>query len=99
MTVHIASIRDFAAAVRGRRLSLGLSQRELALRARVSRQWISEFEAGKATAELALVLRLLDALGLQARLDEPAAETSSEHPPVQTLDLDALLDDYRRDEV
>ncbi len=98
MTTSIASIHDFAAAVRGRRMSLGLSQRELALRARVSRQWISEFEAGKATAELALVLRLLDALGLQVCLDEPAADTSSQCPHIQTVDLDALLDDYRHRE-
>ena len=97
MSVPIASIRDAAAAVRGRRLSLGLSQSALATRARVSRQWISEFEAGKSTVELGLVLRLLDALDLRvsldARDDEPTI--ARPHPLVSTVDLDSLLYNYR----
>src|SRR6202023_1256076 len=59
------SIRDFAAAVRGRRRDLGMSQAELAAHAGVSRKWIYEFEAGKPNAELGLILRVVDALGLQ----------------------------------
>lgn len=60
----VKSIRDIAATARGRRLDLGLSQAELAQRAHVSRKWIYQFEQGKQTAELGLVLRVLDALGL-----------------------------------
>ena len=56
MSSTINSIRDLAAAARGRRLELGLSQSDLATRARVSRQWISEFESGKPSAEFGLVL-------------------------------------------
>ncbi len=63
----VRSIRDIAVAARGRRQELGLSQAELARRAGVSRKWISEFETGKPTAELGLVLRVLDELGF--RLD------------------------------
>lgn len=96
MRTEITSIRDAAAAVRGRRVSLGLSQSELAARAHVSRQWISEFEAGKPTAELGLVLRLLDALGFGVSLelddDDPSSRRS---PPATTVDLDELLDEYR----
>jgi ribosome-binding protein aMBF1 (putative translation factor) len=40
----IRSIRDLAAAVRGRRKDLGMSQADLARRAGVSRKWIYEFE-------------------------------------------------------
>lgn len=88
MTVR--SIRDAAVAVRGRRTELGMSQDELASRAGVSRKWIVEFEAGKASAEFALVLRVLDALGLVLEL---AAENKSrDHAPV---DLDDILDEHR----
>lgn len=91
----ITSIRDVAAAVRGRRQTLGLSQADVARQARVSRQWISEFESGKPTAEIGLVIRLLDALGLSLNL-EPRDTTGESQPPVvTTVDLDALLDKHR----
>lgn len=93
-TTRISSIRDIAATVRGRRLDLGLSQTEVAARARVSRQWLSRFETGAPTAELGLVMRLLAALGLDVSLQAPnASETPAARGPV---DLDALLDEYRR---
>jgi HTH-type transcriptional regulator/antitoxin HipB len=91
MTVR--SIRDLAAAVRGRRIDLGLSQADLASRAGVSRKWIYEFEAGKATAEFGLLLRVLDALGLALELapnDDTRASGGGE-----TVDLDALIDEHR----
>ncbi len=95
MPTDINSIRDIAAVARGRRLDLGLSQAELATRARVSRQWISEFEAGKPAAELRLVIQLLDALGLRLTLDESDAGVRGDRPSsVRTVDLDALLEDY-----
>ena len=87
----INSIRELAAAVRGRRLGLGLSQAELAVRAHVSRQWLSQFEAGKPTAELGLVLALLDALGL--RLGVETVEDAAR--PRGGVDLDVLLEEHR----
>ncbi|MDQ6776871.1 MAG: helix-turn-helix domain-containing protein [Actinomycetota bacterium] len=96
MPAQINSIRDLAAAARGRRLSLSLSQAELASRARVSRPWISEFEAGKPTAELGLVLRLLDALALDLKIAERDDTSGGDQPPQRsTVDLDALLAEYR----
>jgi len=71
-------------------LTLGLSQTEAASRARVSRQWVSEFEAGKATAEMGLVLRLLAALDLDLHVQQRAPSRSG------AVDLDALLDDYSK---
>lgn len=96
MSTPITSIRDIAATVRGRRQALGLSQAEIARRARVSRQWISEFESGKPTAELRLVIQLLDALGLWLSIDERDADARVSPPRAsRTVDLDALLDTYR----
>ncbi len=87
------SIRDFAAAVRGRRRDVGLSQAELAAHAGVSRKWIYEFEAGKPNAELGLLLRVMDALSLRLELslDEQAGTAIPDHP----VDLDALIDEHR----
>jgi HTH-type transcriptional regulator / antitoxin HipB len=84
----IRSIRDIAAAVRGRRQDLGLNQADLAKRAGVSRKWLYQFEAGKPTAALGLVLRVLDELGLQLELRPPSAEETSSPGAV---DLDVLL--------
>lgn len=88
------SIRDVAAAVRGRRQDLGLSQDELASRAGVSRKWISEFEAGKSSAEFGLVLRVLDALGFSMELREASA-TQGASGDRHAVDLDALLNRFR----
>jgi y4mF family transcriptional regulator len=106
--VRVYSVADVAAAVRGRRIDRGLSQSELAERCGVSRKWISEFEAGKATAEFALVLRVLEELGLMIELSDvhagiamSAGGTMSARaevtPPLaeRPWDLDELLEEYR----
>lgn len=68
-----------------------MSQDELASRAGVSRKWIVEFEAGKPSAEFALVIRVLDALGI-------ALELGSQNMPRDKtpVDLDDILDEHRR---
>lgn len=88
----VRSIRDIAVAARGRRQELGLSQAELARRAGVSRKWISEFETGKPTAELGLVLRVLDELGFQLDLRGDSPTTSRDR---DSVDLDTLLERFR----
>jgi HTH-type transcriptional regulator / antitoxin HipB len=88
--VLVCSILDLSAAVKGRRLNLGLSQTQLASQIGASRKWLSEFEAGKPTAELGLVLRALDGVGLALHLAE-----TRDHSAGDGLDLDAFLDEYR----
>jgi y4mF family transcriptional regulator len=89
--MKVRSINDLAAVVRGRRRDLGLSQAELAVRAGVSRKWIYQFESGKPTADLRLILRVLDALGLilDVTYDAQAAAGSP------TRDLDTLIEEHR----
>ncbi len=95
--MQIDSIHDLASAARGRRLDLGLSQADLAVRAGVSRQWLNAFEGGKPTAELGLAMRLLDALGLRLEVYE---SDGGEGRPARGagagggVDLDALLEEY-----
>jgi HTH-type transcriptional regulator / antitoxin HipB len=68
-----------------------MSQAELAVRADVSRQWISAFEAGRPRAELGLVLRMLYALDLHLELLERDSGSSL---PTMAVDLDDLLGEY-----
>ena len=86
----VRSILDLSAAVKGRRLDLGLSQAQLASQIGASRKWLSEFEAGKPTAELSLVLRALDGVGLALHLGETGDQQAGDG-----LDLDAFLDEYQ----
>lgn len=51
--------------IRRRRLELGLSQGDLADVARTTLRFISELENGKSSAQLAGVLRVLAALGIE----------------------------------
>jgi len=92
---EISSILDLSALVRGRRQSLGLSQEELAVRANVSRQWISAFELGRPGAELRLILRLLEALELRLSVDLIDGEKKKGAALPGGVDLDALLADHR----
>lgn len=90
MRVH--SVRDLAAAVRGRRTDLGMSQAKLATQAGVSRKWVYEFEAGKPTAELRPLLRVVETLGLALRVD---LDERTRAPEGTVIDLDALIDEHR----
>ena len=69
--MRISSARDLGLFVRDRRQNLDMTQAELAAAANVSRRWLTNLESGKPTAEIGLVLRTLDALGLvlDAELD------------------------------
>ena len=86
---QVRSARDAAIAVKGRRKELGLSQAELARRTRVSRKWISEFEAGKPSAEFELVLRVFDELGIRLTLTQPVETENNKRG--DSVDLDSVL--------
>ena len=89
MGVLVNSI-DLAAVIRGRRLSMGLAGAGRGPHRRV-RQWVGELERGKPTAELGLVLGLLDALELNCEL----SVRENEERPTASVDLDDVLDEYR----
>lgn len=83
--MRIDSARDLGRFVRQTRRDRRMTQARLAADARVSRRWLSDLEAGKATAEFGLVLRTLHALDLQLAAS----------PVTGDIDLDALRDDLR----
>ena len=90
--MRITTVSGLAATVRGRRQQLGWSQGDLAARARVSRQWVNEFERGKETAAVGTVLRVLDALGLRLSTEAATRDPASADGEI---DLDAHLDALR----
>lgn len=77
---------DLGVVIRDRRKQLRLDQSTLAKRIGVSRQWVVGIEQGRARAELGLVLRALNALGV--RLDTSIARTNKK---LAGPDIDAIV--------
>lgn len=90
--VRIVNAKDVGLYLRDRRRQLAMTQADLAKAAAVSRRWLSSLEAGKPTAEIGLVLRTLNALGLvvDARPEEDWPDEGRQ------VDLDAVLNDLRK---
>jgi transcriptional regulator with XRE-family HTH domain len=57
--------------LRETRHARGLTLEEAALAAGVGPRFLSELERGKVTVQLAALLRVVDALGLQLTLEDP----------------------------
>jgi y4mF family transcriptional regulator len=64
----IRTTKELAEVARARRHELGLTQEELAGVIGVHRVFVSQFEGGKASVRFDLLLRLLQALGLDIEL-------------------------------
>src|ERR1700719_295457 len=79
---------ELGAVIRDTRKRLKLDQATFAKRIGVSRQWVIEIERGHPRAELALVLRAMDALNihLDARIDDANRRRRS-----GAVDLDAIV--------
>jgi y4mF family transcriptional regulator len=86
MIIH--SAKDLGLLVRSERKKRGWSQRELAERVGVSPLWISNFERGKSTAHIGLVLRTLRALDVKLRV---GADQQTSPGPTTTADLNSLF--------
>jgi len=87
--VIVNSITEFGALIRSERKQKGWSQKELASRVGVSPLWISQFERGKPTAHIGLVLRTLKTLDVKLWAgDSPGNRI---HPSGSSIDLDEIL--------
>jgi HTH-type transcriptional regulator / antitoxin HipB len=95
---------DLGFAIRDRRRRLKLRQDELAARVGVSRKWIIDVEKGKPRAEIGLVLRTLDALGLRLSLDDGESYAgltgfsdagATGFPDIPVVDIDSIVDNAR----
>lgn len=92
--MRIRSAGDLAATVKGRRKDLAISQAALAQRAGVARKSISELESGRTQPELALILRVLEQLGLAMEV-VPRTDTRA-RARSRVIDLDAVINEHRR---
>lgn len=86
---------DLGAIIRDSRIKLGLDQKSLAGKIAVSRQWIVEVERGKPRAEIGLVLRTIDALGiaLDARIEAamPPKDDTFSRSEDTSVDIDSIV--------
>jgi transcriptional regulator with XRE-family HTH domain len=80
------NVRSLGIRVKQLRAVAGWTQQELADRSFVSRKWLIDFEAGKATVEANKVLGVLQALGYEIEL---MPLTSSAEPQNEGSDASA----------
>jgi HTH-type transcriptional regulator/antitoxin HipB len=85
----VRSPADLGAVIRDTRKRLKLDQSTLAKRIGASRQWVIEVEHGHTRAELGLVLRALDTLGI--RLDAGSEPTKSHGSTRAAVDINAIV--------
>ncbi len=86
---------DLGAAIRDRRRHLNLDQSDLASQVGVSRKWIIDIEKGKPRAEIGLILRTLEALGLRLSVDQSSLIREGEIPGITLPDIDEVLNRTR----
>jgi HTH-type transcriptional regulator / antitoxin HipB len=84
---------DLGAIVRDRRKGLKLDQATLAKRIGVSRQWVIEVEHGHPRAELALVLRTIDVLGIHL---DAGTTAPTDQRPSGAVDIDLIVAKARK---
>jgi HTH-type transcriptional regulator / antitoxin HipB len=87
---------DLGALIRDRRRQMSLDQATLAKRIGVSRQWVIAIEQGRSRAELGLVLRALDAVGIRLNADSGGADQSRKHAKAPKVDIDAIVTSARK---
>ena len=85
--MQIRTARDLGAVIRDRRKKKKLDQAKLAEMVGVSRKWIIDVEKGKPRAEMSLVLKTLEALGVPLFVDGAAANADAD----DGVDIDAII--------
>ena len=83
-SMRVSSVYDLGALVRSRRRLRGLTQAELAGQMGVQVLWVSQFEGGKSTAQVGLVLRALRVLDIDLWAGESNGDESD-------VGLDAII--------
>lgn len=84
----IKTAKEIGLLVREQRKSRGWTQDIFAQKLGVSRLWVVQMEQGKSTAQIGLVLRALNELGLPMQIDlAPKADTK----PAGFIDLDSII--------
>lgn len=87
--MRIRTPTDLGAAIRDRRTKIGMDQKTLASQVGVSRQWIVEVEKGKPRAEVGLILRTLEALGIPLLAGDASVRKSA--GGLAPVDIDSIV--------
>jgi len=88
--------KDIGALIRAERRKTRLSQAQLAQRLGATQRWLSQAENGKSTAEIGMVLRVLNILGVQLDARVPTTAPKQQRgEPVTGTDIDAIADRSR----
>jgi y4mF family transcriptional regulator len=87
---------DLGAVIRDRRRLLGLDQATLAKRIGVSRQWVVAIEKGRSRAELGLVLRALEAVGVRLDTGTDVVNKGRKDVAAPKVDIDAIVSAARK---
>lgn len=82
---------DLGALIRDRRMKLGLDQKSLAQKVGVSRQWIVAAEQGKPRAEIGLLLRTIDVLGIRLSTDKESSGKIKDTGKTPPVDIDSII--------
>ncbi len=95
--MRIRNATELGLLIRDRRRALGLDQKTLAEKAGVGRQWIVAVEKGRPRAEVGLLLRTIEALGLRILVDDGESKTPMKSGKNRRpeIDLDAVIERAR----
>ena len=88
--MQIRTPKEIGLLIRDRRRQLDLTQDQLAQRIGVSRPWIVQLEQGKETAQLGMVLSVLNDLDVPLHVDPPSANRVAESRR-SAVDLDNII--------
>ena len=94
MTLHNA--QQLGAAIRLKRREKGLTQSELAKLLGAERKWVLNLESGNSKAEIGLILRAIEVLGLRTFLTDKAQPERGPHD-LKTPRLDQVFQRLQRD--
>lgn len=94
--MSIRNPEQLGRAIRLKRKERSLSQSALAARLGVGRKWVIGIESGNPKAELGLILRALNALGLRASLSEEGQPSPSNERQSDRSRLDEVFHRLQR---
>lgn len=88
--MQIRTAKEIGTYIRDERKRQKLDQATLASLVGVNRRWVTEVERGKPRAEIELVLKALEALGLRLSVDrQDVPETAVE--ALESVDIDEIV--------
>lgn len=94
--MQIRTAKDVGALIRDQRKNQKLDQAKLAEKVGVNRRWVLEVEQGKPRAEIGLVLKTLDALGLTLTIEGQTTARRRGGRAIESVDIDAIVKNARK---